>query len=151
MTPGVPVGTHSRGIVDQSVQSGLRLVGSWLVAHSFECPLDPFDSRGAGWQPTQWSARLSQGFRANVRIMDSVKVDVNFELNFRLTEEVSDVLHSHDIDVVEGIEVAKLVNCHSQSQLRLVEMAASAPASTSPISIHSPAYSPEMSPARDRL
>eukprot|EP00971_Amphidinium_carterae_P087073 1722406-Amphidinium_carterae.4 len=37
--PGIPVGMHWRGIMDQSMQSGLRLVGSWPVAHSFECPL----------------------------------------------------------------------------------------------------------------
>eukprot|EP00971_Amphidinium_carterae_P274199 5441820-Amphidinium_carterae.1 len=32
----IPVGIHWRGIMDQSVQSvpGLRLAGSWQVAHS---------------------------------------------------------------------------------------------------------------------
>eukprot|EP00971_Amphidinium_carterae_P228839 4539433-Amphidinium_carterae.1 len=58
----------------------------------------PLDSRGASWQPNHWGARLSQGFRfrAKVRIMDSVSLDVTFGV----TVEVTDV-NSHDYDVSE--------------------------------------------------
>eukprot|EP00971_Amphidinium_carterae_P052982 1043545-Amphidinium_carterae.2 len=53
---------------------------------------------GAGWQPTHWSARLSQGFRfrAKVRIMDAV----SFDVTFRVTVDVTDV-SIDDCDVSE--------------------------------------------------
>eukprot|EP00971_Amphidinium_carterae_P002700 53473-Amphidinium_carterae.2 len=79
--------TGEESWVNQFSQDSDSWGAGWLPTHmsTHLSQSHPFDSRGAGWQPTHWSAWLSQGLRAKVRIMDSVKFDVNFGLNFGLS------------------------------------------------------------------